>query len=100
MEQIPVIGSEGKPVRYANLENGSRRFEFEYYERFEGEGDCEIIHSVAPEDFPIIAEKFGLDPILSILELVKDITDASRGEELKDALNSNEIPNELWTWLG
>ena len=99
MEQIPIIGSQGKPVRYAYLENGSLRFEFEYYERFEGEGDYEIIHSVAPKDFPTIAEKFGLDPALGILAAVQQITDAGRGEELKDALNSKEIPNELWTWL-
>ncbi len=99
MEQIPIIGSQGKPVRYAYLENGSLRFEFEYYERFEGEGDYEIIHSVAPKDFPTIAEKFGLDLTLDILAVVQQITDAGRGEELKDALNSKEIPNELWTWL-
>ena len=99
MEQIPIIGSQGKPVRSAYLENGSLRFEFEYYERFTGEGDYEIIHSVAPKDFPTIAEKFGLDPSWDILAIVQQITDVGRGEELKAALNNKEIPNELWTWL-
>ena len=99
MERIPIIGSLGKPVRYAYLENGNLKFEFEYFERFASEGDYEIIHTVAPKDFPTIAEKFGLDPCLDILVIVQQITDAGRGEELKDALNNKEIPNELWTWL-
>jgi hypothetical protein len=39
MAQIPIIGADGKPVRYAYLDDGKLKFEFEYYERTEGEGD-------------------------------------------------------------
>ena len=39
MTQIPIIGTDGKPIRYAYLENENLKFEFEYYERSEGEGD-------------------------------------------------------------
>ena len=39
MEQIPILDSEGKPVRYAHLVDGNLKFEFEYYERTKGEGD-------------------------------------------------------------
>ena len=99
MTQIPIIGSDGKPVRYAYLENEKLKFVFEYYERTEGEGDYEIIHTVAPKDFASIAIKFGLNPDLDILTVIQQITDAGKGEELKDALNSKEIENEIWTWL-
>jgi hypothetical protein len=99
MTQIPIIGTDGKPVRYAYLENEDLKFEFEYYERTEGEGDYEIIHTVAPQDFASIATKFGLDPSLDILTIIQQISDAGKGEELKDALNSKEIKNEIWTWL-
>jgi len=99
MTQIPIIGTDGKPIRYAYLENENLKFEFEYYERTEGEGDCEIIHTVAPQDFASIATKFGLDPSLDILTIIQQISDAGKGEELKDALNSKEIKNEIWTWL-
>ncbi len=63
------------------------------------EGDYEIIHTVAPKDFASIAIKFGLNPDLDILTVIQQITDAGKGEELKDALNSKEIENEIWTWL-
>ena len=99
MTQIPIIGTDGKPVRYAYLDNENLKFEFEYYERTKGEGDYEIIHTVAPQDFAAIATKFGQDPSLDILTIVQQISDSGRGEELKDALNSKEIKNELWTWL-
>ena len=99
MAQIPIIGADGKPVRYAYLDNENLKFEFEYYERTEGEGDYEIIHTVVPQDFESIATKFGLDSNLDILTIVQQISDAGRGDELKEALNSKEIKNELWTWL-
>ncbi len=99
MTQIPIIGSDGKPVRYAYLENEDLKFVFEYYERTEGEGDYEIIHTVAPSDFPSIALRFDLNPSLGILTIIQQISDAGKGEELKDALNTKEIENEIWTWL-
>jgi hypothetical protein len=99
MAQIPVIGDNGQPVRYAYLDYENLKFEFEYFERNEGEGDYEIIHTVAPQDFASIAIKFEMDPSLDILTIVQKISDSGRGEELKDALNNKEIKNELWTWL-
>ncbi len=99
MEQIPIIGSEGKPILYAYLGEGKLHFQFEYYGNGENEMDYEFIHSVAPSDYPAIAIKFGLDPKAEILSIVQQITDAGRGEELHQALTEKAIPNELWTWL-
>ena len=96
--QIPSIGAEGKPVRYAYLDDGNLKFEFEYFGRTEGEGDYEIIHTVSPQDFASIAVKFGLNPSIDILSIVQQISDAGWGEQLKDALNSKEIMNQLSTW--
>jgi hypothetical protein len=100
MSQISIIGDEGKPVLYASLtDEGKLFFEFELYGRNENEGDYEFNHTVEPEEFPKIAARFGLNPNAPILSIVQEITDLGRGQELERALTSNEIKNELWTWL-
>ena len=98
MEQISIIRAAGSPVRYAYLEGENLKFKFEYFETRECEGDYEIVHTVIPQEFKSIPELFGLDPDLDILSILQQISDAGRGEELKDALNSKAIKNELWTW--
>ena len=100
MSQISIIGKEGKPVLYASLTlEGKLFFEFELYARNANEGDYEFNHTVEPSEFSLIASKFGLNPKDPILKIVQQITDTGRGQELEDALNNNEIKNELWTWL-
>ena len=73
--------------------------EFEDYGRNENEGDYEFNHTVKPDQFSIIAERFGINSDESILKIIQQITDAGRGQELESALTNNEIENELWTWL-
>jgi len=97
--QIKVRGADGKPVRYASLDGQNLKLQFEYYARHENEGDYEVIQTVAPEEFAAFANKFGLDPTSDILTIVQQISDAGRGEELVDALNSKEIKCEIFTWL-
>ena len=100
MSQISIIGDEGKPVLYASLtDEGKLFFEFELYARNENEGDYEFHHTVEPDEFPKIATMFGLNPNAPILGVIQEITDLGRGQELERALTSNEIKNELWTWL-
>ena len=100
MSQISIIGDEGKPVLYASLTlEGKLFFEFEYYGRHANEGDYEFHHTVEPEEFPQIANRFGLNPIDPILIIVQQITDMGKGQELEWALTKKEIRNELWTWL-
>lgn len=100
MPQISIIGNEGKPVLYASLTlNGKLFFEFEYYGRNENEGDYEFNHTVEPEEFPQIAQRFGLNPKDPILLTVQQITDMGKGQELERALTQQGIKNELWTWL-
>lgn len=99
MGQISIIGIDGKPILYAYLDDGDLKFQFEHYGRSSDEGDYEYIHTVASGDFPSIAKKFGFDPTRDILEVVQEITDLGHGNELKNALTTNEIRNELWTWL-
>ena len=78
---------------------GDLFFEFEYYGRNENEGDYEFNHTVKPDQFSIIAERFAINPDESILRIIQQITDSGRGQELESALTNNEIENELWTWL-
>ena len=100
MSQISIIGDEGKPVLYASLTSeGKLFFAFEYYGRTENEGDYEFHHTVEPEEFPKIANRFGLNPTDPILLVVQQITDMGKGQELERVLTSQEIKNELWTWL-
>jgi hypothetical protein len=100
MSHISIIGDEGKPVLYASMtREGKLFFEFELYGRNENEGDYEFNHTVEPEEFPKIAMEFGLNPEEPILNVVQQITDMGRGQELERALTKQEIKNELWTWL-
>ena len=100
MSQISIIGSDGKPILYASLTTeGKLFFTFELYARNENEGDYEFNHTVEPDEFPLIANRFGLNPKEPILKIVRQITDMGRGQELDEALTKNEIKNELWTWL-
>ena len=100
MSQISIIGVEGEPVLYASLTLEDKLFfEFELYARNENEGDYEFHHTVDPEEFPKIAARFGLNPNAPILNVIQEITDLGRGQELERALTNNEIKNELWTWL-
>lgn len=100
MSQIPIIDHEGKTVLYASLTSeGKLFFEFELYARNDNEGDYEFNHTVEPEEFPVIALMFGLNPDEPILENIQQITDSGRGYDLERALTRNEIKNELWTWL-
>lgn len=100
MSQISIIGDEGEPVLYASMtREGKLFFEFELYGRNENEGDYEFNYTVEPEEFPIIAKKFGLNPEDPILTVVQQITDMGKGEELSRALSKEEISRKLWSWL-
>lgn len=99
MEQIPIIGPNGKPILYAYLDGEDLRFQFEYYGRNENEGDYEVIRTVEPAEFSAIALKFGLDPKNEILANVQKITDLGLGPKLEKALAKKEIKNELFTWM-
>jgi len=98
MARTSIKGEDGKPIRYVTLDGQNLKLQFEYYARHENEGDYEVIQTVAPEEFAAIANKFGLDPTSDILAIVQQISDAGRGEEFVDALNSKEIKCEIWTW--
>ena len=98
MSQISIKGEDGKPVRYAYLDGDNLRLQFEYYSRDADEGDYEVIQTVIAEDFASIAIKFGLDPKQNILEILQQISDSRRGQELVDALDSKEIKCEVFTW--
>ena len=99
MAQISIIGSEGKPILYAYIDDNGLHFQFEYYADAENEMDYEFIHTVAPEDYASIAQRFELNPNGEILTIIQQITDMGKGEELAEALTEKEIKNELFTWM-
>ena len=100
MSYITIVGDNGNPILYESLTSeGKLRLQFEYFARDEIEGDYEFNHTVEPEEFPKIAQRFGLDPATSILENIRQISASGRGQDLKDLLTNKEIPNEFWSWL-
>lgn len=98
MAQIPIVGSEGKPILYAYLDDKGLHFQFEYYGDGENSMDYEFIHTLAPTNYASIARRFELDPAAQILTIIQQITDMGRGEELKAALTDKEITNEFFSW--
>jgi len=100
MSENTIAGDDGSPILYASMTSEGKLFlEFEYFARDENEGDYEFNHTVEPEEFPKIAQRFGLDPAAPILENLKQISANGRGQEIKDLLTDQEIPNEFWSWL-
>jgi hypothetical protein len=97
---VRIIGNDGIPILNASLTSeGKLRLQFEYFARDENEGDYEFNHTVEPEQFVGISERFGLDPTAPILEILKMISTTGRGQEFKTLLTNKEIPNEFWSWL-
>ena len=100
MSNITIEGNDGDPILYASLTSeGKLRLQFEYFARDENEGDYEFNHTVGPEEFSRIAQRFGLDSATPILENIRQISTTGRGQEFKDLLTNREIPNEFWSWL-
>jgi hypothetical protein len=100
LSYITIVGDNGNPILYVSLTSeGKLRLQFEYFARDEIEGDYEFNHTVEPEEFPKIAQRFGLDPATSNLENIRQISASGRGQDLKDLLTNKEIPNEFWSWL-
>jgi len=97
---LTIVGDNGNPILYASLTSeGKLRLQFEYFARDENEGDYEFNHTVEPEEFPKIAQRFGLDPATPILENLNQISAVGRGQDFQDLLTKKEIPNEFWSWL-
>lgn len=100
MSYITIAGDDGNPILYASLNSeGKLRLQFEYFARDNNEGDYEFSHTVEPEEFPKIAQRFGLDPLTPILENIMQISASGRGQEFKDLLANKEIQSEFWSWL-
>jgi len=100
MTNITILGDEGNPILDASLTSEGKLFlQFEYFARDDNEGDYEFNHTVEPEEFPKIAQRFGLDPATPILENLKQISAIGRGQEFQDLLTNKEIPNEFWSWI-
>ena len=100
MTHITILGDDGNPILYASITSEGKLFlQFEYFARDDNEGDYEFNHTVEPEEFPKIAQRFGLDPAIPILENLKQISAIGRGQEFQDLLTNKEIPNEFWSWI-
>jgi len=100
MSYMTIVGDDGNPILYASMTSeGKLRLQFEYFARDDNEGDYEFNHTVEPEEFPKIAQRFGLDPATPILENLTQISVIGRGREFQDLLTNKEIPNEFWSWL-
>ena len=100
MTHITIVGDDGHPILYASMTSEGKLFlQFEYFARDENESDYEFNHTVGQEEFPKIAQKFGLDPAAPVLENLKQISASGRGQEFQDLLTNKEIPNEFWSWL-
>jgi hypothetical protein len=100
MTNITIVGDDSNPILYASVTSeGKLRMQFEYFARDENEGDYEFNHTVEPEEFPKIAQRFGLDPATPILENLNQISASGRGREFQDLLTNKGIPNEFWSWI-
>ena len=99
MTQVTIMGDDGTPILYASMTPEGKLFlQFEYFARDENEGDYEFNHTVEPEEFPKISERFDLDLAAPILDNLKQISATGRGQEFQDLLTHQQIPNVFWSW--
>ena len=100
MTHITIVGDDSNPILYASMTSeGKLHLQFEYFARDENEGDYEFNHTVDTQEFPKIAQRFGLDPATPILETLTQISVIGRGQEFQDLLTQQKIPNEFWSWI-
>ncbi len=100
MSYFTIVGDDGNPILYAAMTSeGKLRLQFEYFARDDNEGDYEFNHTVEPEEFSMIAQRFGLDPATPLQENLKQISAIGRGQEFQNLLTNKEIPNDFWSWL-
>jgi|APCry1669189534_1035231.scaffolds.fasta_scaffold14560_1 hypothetical protein len=97
MAQIPINGKDGKPILYAYIQFESLRLEYEVYGHGPDQRDQETIYSVEPEEYEVIAKKYG-GSARDILAIMKHISDSGRGEEFKEDLASGAIKRDKFVW--
>ena len=91
--QVTLVGSAGKPIRYAHVEDGTLFLDFESYAGPSDPGgpDIEFMAQIAAEQFPGICEWFDVDPSLAILDALQFLSDSGQGPAFVAALRAGDI---------
>ena len=99
MSESVLRNAEGDPIYYwRTVENGIE-FQFEYYERFKGEGDFESIFTIPHSEYHKIYTKYEIDPSVPIEDAITLISDSGRGAEFKQDLLTVFEWVDSFSWL-
>ena len=99
MSESVLRNAEGDPIYYwRTVENGIE-FQFEYYERFKGEGDFESIFTIPHSEYHKIYTKYEIDPSVPIEDAITQISDSGRGAEFKQDLLTVFEWVDSFSWL-
>ena len=99
MSEGVLRNAEGDPIYYwSTVENGIQ-FQFEYYERFKGEGDFESIFTIPHSEYYKIYAKYKIDPSVPIEVAITQISDSGRGAEFKQDLLTVFQWVDSFSWL-
>ena len=91
--------AEGEPIYYWDTVENGIRFQFEYYERFNGEGDFESIFTIPHSEYHKIYAKYKIDPSVPIEVAITQISDSGRGAKFKQDLLTGFEWVDSFSWL-
>ena len=99
MSEGVLKNAEGDPIYYWNTVENGIQFQFEYYERFKGEGDFESIFTIPHSEYHKIYAKYKIDPNVPIEVAITQISDSGRGDEFKHDLLTDFQWVDSFSWL-
>ena len=99
MSEGVLRNAEGEPIYYWDTVENGIRFQFEYYQRFKGEGDFESIFTIPHSEYYKIYAKYKIDPSVPIEVAITQISDSGRGAKFKQDLLTKFQWVDSFSWL-
>ena len=99
MSEGVLRNAEGEPIyNWRSVDNGIE-FQFEYFERFEGEGDFESIFTMPHSECYKVYAKYEIDPSIPIEVAIHQISESGSGAEFKKDLLTEIQRVNTFSWL-
>lgn len=96
--QLTILNAEQKPIWYANFSNDYISLEFESYGHGNGP-DIEAFEKIPSSEFAKILEHFAFDPEYPMRWLFEDLSNAGRGQDLKDFIRERVDIKTEFVWF-
>lgn len=97
--KLTILNAEQTPIWYANFSKDYISLEFESYGFSDGGPDIESNERIPSSEFPKIREHFGFERWYPMRWVFEELSNAGRGQELKDYIRSNIAIKADFVWF-